>query len=406
MQTHFSLNAITLSRDAMARFQSGTEIHDVVLDGDNGIARREYCERQLELLEQGYRRVRDPTREPDYPDDPRDPALERTLHDNPDDDQTWLVYADHFIERGHPRGALMALESAPVLNVVQRAQREAEAHGLRLAAMDVLAGPLAGRAGLNLRWRRGFIHRASLHGEFDRGAAEDLLFELLRHPSARFLRELELSCWHHDAQDHRLLFATLLHAAHAPPLRTLAIEYDTPRWVGYPPLGDVGALGVRYPLLEDISIAGDETTRFTGISLPRATRFAFTTTRLQLHAIRAIAKADWPVLEEIELWFRESPCTFDEARFVLRLPALRRLRVLAAPFANELVEALVVSPLAAQIDLLDLRHGALDDHGARMLIYYPGCFPSNMRCYVGRTNITEAGVELLEDHDIETEGWW
>jgi uncharacterized protein (TIGR02996 family) len=407
MQTHFSLNAFTLSRDAMARFQSGSKIRDVVKGGDDEDARRDYCERQLELLASGWHRVRDPAREIDYPDDPRDPGLERVLHENPDDDQTWLVYADHFIDRGHPRGALMALESAPVINMVQRAQREADAHTLRLTAMDVLGGSLAGRAGLNLRWRRGFIHQAFLNGEFDRGAAEDLLFELLRHPSARFLRELKISCSHHDAQDHRLLVATLLHAAHTPPLRTLAIEYATDRWVGDPPLGDVGALGASYPLLEDVSIAGDDTTRFTGISLPRAKRFAFKTTRLQPHALRAIAKAEWPMLEEIELWLDDSPCTLDDVRFVLALPALRRLRVLAAPFANQLVEELVNAPIARQIEHLDLRYGAFDDAGAAVLAAARARFPTRLRCtIVTRTNITRAGRDLLEDADIQLDAWW
>lgn len=352
----------------MARFQAGTEIRDVVCDGDDEDARREYCERQLDLLAQGYRRIRDPAREIDYPDDPRDPALERVLHDSPDDDQTWLVYADHFIDRGHPRGALIALESAPVRNVVQRAQREAEAQGLRRAAMDVLAGPLAGRAGLNLRWRRGFIHQASLHGAFARGAAEDLLFELLRHPSARFLRELEISCSHDDAQDHRLLVAMLVHAAHAPPLRSLAIDYEAVEWVGYPPLGDAAALGARYPRLEHVSLAGDDTTRLAGLSLPRAKRFAFLTAAMPPHTLRAIAAAPWPALEHLELTFHSSECTLGGLAFLHQLPKLSHLRIRGAPFANALAHQLLASPLAKQLQRIELRNCDIDPPTRALLL--------------------------------------
>ena len=340
----------------MARFQSGTEIRDVVRDGDDEDARRDYCERQLELLAQGYHRVRDPAREIDYvDDDPRDAALERVLHDNPDDDQSWLVYADHFIERGHPRGALMALEASPVLNVVQRAQREAESRRLRLAAMDALAGPLAGRRGLNLKWRRGFIDQALVHGEFVRGAAEDLLFDLLRHPSARFLRELVLVCWHEDAQDHRLLLGLLLHADPAPPLRVLEIRYDSLQWTGYQPLGDVGVLGTSYPQLESVRLDGDDTSRFTGLALPRAKRFAFMTSAMPPHTLRAIGAAPWPALEELALSFHGSACTLVDLAFIYELPALTRLKIRNAQFAEALAHQLLTSPLAKQLVRIELR---------------------------------------------------
>ena len=355
----------------MARFQSGTEIRDVVLLRDDEDGRRDYCERQLELLAGGWRRVRDPAREIDYvDDDPRDPVLEHALHADPDDDQTWLVYADRYIDRGHPRGALIALESAPVLNVVQRAQREAESRALRLAAMDALAGPLAGRSGLNLRWRRGFIHQALLHGEFLRGAAEDLLFDLLRHPSARFLRELRVACSHEDAQDHRLLLGLLLHADPAPPLRTLDVSYDPVQWTGYPPLGDVGALGTRYPLLESVALDGDDTSRFSGLALPRTKRFAFMTSAMPPHTLRAIGVAPWPVLEHLALSFHRSTCTLAELAFIYQLPKLTRLEIRSAPFGEELAHQLLASPLAKQLVRIELRDCALAEDTRDLLEPY------------------------------------
>ena len=354
----------------MARFQAGSKIRDVVREGDDADARRAFCERQLELLAQGFHRVRDPAREPDHPDDPRDPGFEQTLHDNPDDAEAWLVYADHFVDRGHVRGPLMALEAAPVQNIVQRAERAAVSRQLHNAAGSALTGYLARRRGLSLEWRRGFINTAHIHGRFLRGDAEDLLFDLLRHPSARFLRELRLSCWHEDAQDHRLLLGLILNATPAPPLRLLGTRYDQLDWDGYQPLGHLGALGTRYPLLEDVFLEGDDTTRFTGLSLPRAKRFAFVTAAMSPHTLRPIAAAPWPALEDLELSFHGSECTLDALAFLFQLRNLTRLRIRSAPFANELARQLLESPLAKQLKRIELRGAQLDSETRTLLLPY------------------------------------
>jgi uncharacterized protein (TIGR02996 family) len=383
----------------MARFQSGTEICDVVRDDDD---RRAFCDRQRELLATGWRRVHDPLREQAFPDDARAPTLEQAIRENYDDDQNWLVYADHLIEHGHPRGALVALAAAPVTNIVQRAAREAEAHRLRNAS-ELLGRGLVGRAGLSVRWRRGVIHSAKLHGAFARGDAEDLLFDLLRHPCARFLRELEITCWHHDAQDHRLLVELLVHADPRPPLRKLAIEYPTTTWAGYPPLGDIGALAAAYPQLADFRIEGDNTTRFAGLALPRATRFGFETIAMPPHALRAIAAARWPVLEELALWLHESTCTVDELRFALALPALRRLRLLGAACTNELVVAIAASPIAPQLELLDLRHGPFDERGAAALLAARACFQEDITVRIDTARLSEDVRDQLRDANLDVD---
>jgi uncharacterized protein (TIGR02996 family) len=379
----------------MARFQSGGEIRD--------IARGDY-DAQLELLAAGWARVRDPA-EPEFTDDPRDDALEAAIRETPDDDQAWLVYADLLIERGHPRGPLVALESAPVKNIVQRAEREAAARLLRNSAIEHFGRGIVGRAGLNVRWRRGFIHSAKLSGGFARGVAEDLLFDLLRHPCARFLRELELTCWHRDVQDHRLLVALLAHAALPPPLRKLTIEYPTTEWTGFPPLGDIGPLAAAYPALEILRLEGDDTTRFGGLSLPKAKRFGFETTGLTTHALHAIASAPWPALEGLELWFRDSPSTAQDLRFVLALPHLVSLNALAAAFADDLVEMLCASPLAARLEELDLRHGDFSARGAEALLASRSAFPETCEFRFDSARLTPELRYQLRDANIDV-GWW
>ena len=396
----------------MARFERASEIRDIVLDDaaadDDSDARRVHCEQQLALLRDGWRRIRDPAREPDYPDEPRDHDLERALLANPDDDQAWLVYADHFLQLGHPRGQLMALETAPFHNIVHRAEREAHAERLRHAASDRLLDASLVRPGIRLKWRRGFIYEARIHGAYWRGDAEDLLFDLLRHPSARFLRELTLTCWHRDAQDHRLLVELLLQSSPPPPLRKLAIEYTTDTWIGFPPLGDsVSAIGTVFPLVEDLRLEGDSAWDLRGLSLPRARSLALRTIGIRRATLDALHAASWPDLAELELWFDDSTCTVDDIAFVFdgTLRNLTTLRLRAAVFANEIVDALLRSPIARGIRELDLCDGALDDRAVARLVNARTQLADELRVRVEGTAVSARGREQLVDADLSAM-WW
>jgi uncharacterized protein (TIGR02996 family) len=289
-------------------------------------------------------------------DDPRVDSIERALREHPDDDETWLVYADHFIQRGHPRGPLIAIESAPVKNMVQRAEREAETRRMRLAANDVFAGPLAGRSGLVLRWRRGFIYEAILRGGFRVGEASDLLFDLLRHPSGRFVRELVVP-------NEDLLFDLLLAADPAPPLRKLVVERSNSA------VCTLGTLGAIYPLLEDVRLAGD-CYDLAGLSLPRVQRLELHIERLPRDTLRAVATAAWPALEHFTLALGHSDCTLDDLAFIFALPRIHTLRFDSPAFPNELAEALVHSRLAAQLRRIELRSCTLDDATYDLLAPY------------------------------------
>ena len=380
----------------MARFQRGDEIRDVVRDDG-----RAYCEEQLALLADGWRRIRAED-ELELPDDPRDDGLERALRENPDDDQLWLVYADLYIERNHPRGQIMAIESAPVKNVVHRAEREAQTEQLREAARDVLVGPLQ-RRGLALKWRRGFVYAATLRGQYELGEAEDALWSLLRHPSARFLRELVLDVGHRDGQDHRLLVALVQHVA--PPLRQLAIEYESLEWVGFPPLGPLGAIGGALPLLEDLVISSDDTLDLRGLSLPRAKRFKVQTIGLRPATLAHLRAAPWPNLEDFAVTLGNCTCTPADFGFVFdgSLSRLRKLTLTSAPFANEIVEAFVGSPIVRQLHLLDLSQGRLDDRVVEMLVAARASFAGEFRI---RAAVDGEQRQALLDANLFADRWW
>lgn len=367
----------------MPRFQRGDETREAV-----GI------DAQLALLADGF--VRLSNREIDDTGEPRDADLERSIHDNPDDDQAWLVYADLLIERGHPRGQLVALESAPVKNIVQRAEREAEARRMRHAAGDLLAGSLAGRSGLNLKWKRGFIHSAKIAGSFAPEAAADLVVDLLAHPSARFLRELEIACFHEDTTDHRLFAALVLHAPAPPPLRRLWIVESNNVL-----LGDIGALGTVFPQLEQVRLHGQ--CRLDGLALPRVHWFDHDTTVLGADVVRALATAPWPALHTLDLDCDACTLPFGEFAWVLELPKLSTLRLRGATFANELVAALARHPIAAQIDRLDLGSANIDDEHVALLVKARSRLHAKLRI---DARFTAEGRDMLDAANIDYERWW
>ena len=87
----------------------------------------------------------------------RHPDLERQIHDAPERDDSYLVYADWLQERGDPMGELLALgvaTSRGADGLFVRFERHLQLHKVRF--LGGLAGQLTGR--VNLRWRNGVVH--------------------------------------------------------------------------------------------------------------------------------------------------------------------------------------------------------------------------------------------------------
>jgi uncharacterized protein (TIGR02996 family) len=116
-------------------------------------------------------------------------ALEAHIRTHPDDWPSWLVYADHLLDQGDPRGALVRLDrrlaQALTPDERERLQREraslVEAHGWE--RLDKLR---LGQA--RLGWRHGFLWSATL-GE---RRVTELLSHLRRSPSLQLWTELVL----------------------------------------------------------------------------------------------------------------------------------------------------------------------------------------------------------------------
>jgi hypothetical protein len=375
-------------------------------------AEREVAALIGELLRAGWQRVPDPARETPCPDEDWDPALAAALRSG--DLDAALVLGDVLQEHGHPRGALIAIQRAREDRPDDAELRGREAELLADAA-PVLLGALVPHVSpeegdqptLLLTWKRGFIERARIDGHHDRGASEQILWELLRHPSARFLRELEIGCHSPGDQDNTLMADVLIHAQHAPPLRRLFLgDFDDTNVdqidISRAPIGDLTGLGTRYPMLEDLIVKGTGDA-ILDLRLPLLRRFAYRTSSLRRATLAAIVAADWPVLEDLEIWFGASEygseCDASDIPSLLAIdaPLLRALRLMNAEFTDELVEHVVASPLAQRLEELDFSLGTLTRDGGDQLARHAAAFPRLRRLAVYDCALDDAALARMRD---------
>jgi uncharacterized protein (TIGR02996 family) len=310
---------------------------------------------------------------------PEHTELEAAIAADPYAPDAYGVYGDLLQRRGDPRGELIALQLAEDkkpgdARLVAAIGRMIETH------RAALLGPLAPHAG-KLRefadgpfaWRFGFIHIAQL----DRGETgepvPEIVDELLRHPSGRFVAEI---CVRDDVEAEVAALIDLL--ARRPPASLRAIDLAS--------IGDFGDLGLllrAHPRLRRLAIRG----RVGG---PELAPLGAT--------LRSIAAAALPSLEELELRLVNRDARFAQLRPLLRradLPALSRLRLRSADFPNEIVAELLDSPLAAQLTVLDLGLSELGDRGVRRLAAARDRFPKLREVVVTRGEVSRSAIEEL-----------
>jgi uncharacterized protein (TIGR02996 family) len=363
-------------------------------------ARRDMRGMMSERLRDGWRRVRDPEREVDVDDEPREPRFDTALLANPDDAATALVYADWLEHRGHPRGQLIAVQHAGLAD---------EAEQLLDQHRDELLGPLDRGEALELVWERGFVKRARIERGDSGDDGPEALWDLLRHPSSRFLRELVIGCHSFGDQNNELMADLLMRAGPHPPLRVLELaDFDQTDIdnidISRAPIGDLTQLGACYPLLEDIVLKGSAL-ELGALELPRARRFALRTSSMTKRLLESITRASWPVLEELELWFGDpdrgygADCEHADARaiFAMVLPKLRVLALRNAMFSDELVPDLLAWPASHQLEQLDFALGTLSDDGARALIAGKANLPKLERLGVFECSLTTVGLAALRE---------
>ena len=356
----------------MARFEKRGKVFEITSNDPR------YAVELREHLRGGWTRVYDPRCEEPFGAEPVNPVLEDALRADPDDAGAALVYADWLQQQGHPRGALIAVQHRLSLNPSDAGLAEAEQRILDDAGDALLSKPLLAHlalyrgaseiapsrnlyAGGRVTFDHGFIREARvvLH---QRGADEDLLWELLRHPSARVLARLNVRV--QRPRDIALVTALLAHGPR-PPLRTLALQtLDTSLTV------DLSGIDEAFPLLSDLEVTIDRV-RFGDLRLPALQRLVVRATQHDLG--RILAQTAWPALDELVLGGEPELLAMAFERPVF--PVLRSLQLGPCERALFVCRMLVRSPSASTLEALHLVDTRLDPESVTMLVENRAKFP-------------------------------
>jgi hypothetical protein len=254
-----------------------------------------------------------------------------------------------------------------------------------------------------LTWHRGFLDTVTLAAHANDDDDDDipdreLLRRLLRLRSARLLRALavelpECDGWADDGPPNHDI-DLLQDALRGPPARALLsfalgsepiydadapldefYDVDTAR-IAAPQLGDLRLLGLAFPRLEHLFLAGHNID-VGGWWLPRLRHAELHFARPEEAAVAAFARAAWPELRSLRLGLGNfaTPAAETDAFALLgpiftaeRMPALRHLALVHVPDADAVVAAVARGPHAACLETLELSCSGMTDAGARELV--------------------------------------
>jgi uncharacterized protein (TIGR02996 family) len=291
------------------------------------------------------------------------------IAENFDDEGAWLVYADMLLQKGDPRGELIA-----AAHVHGNVEELAAKHGAALfgaAVADVLGDPF------KLYWRHGVVFTvtvrvpASVAAETrginrKRKAFMEKMVALLKQPVFQWVSRFKFEFDGFDGFTDDLLAGVRNQAQ----IRSLEVE-------AYKESG-----GERWP--RDLPLRRYSFSALTGLEelvlSGRTTSLAHAASPLDLPALRsltlcndnffgpdfsALARSTLPALESLAIETLGDGSHTDArslAEFVAMkgMPALRRLSFIFCRFADEVLDALTGSPLLAQLTHLDLSHGTYD----------------------------------------------
>ena len=346
-------------------------------------------------------------------DEPRNVELEATIAAQPDDAGAYSVLADWLVDRGHPRGELIALqlsaEADPAL--ADAAERHLREHAARLLGpLEPFALVRDGSNDHAFTWRRGFIDRARLSYNEDnrqRGQTRTSLVEMLRvllgHPSGRCVRALALGV--NGTATNVTLDAPIGVLATERPgeLRELLLgdfEQEDAEMSWYQ-VGNVAPIWAALPRLRRIVVRGGSFELGTIIA-PELEHAEFHTGGLSRASLVAIASAAWPRLRHLDVWFGSADyggeTTLADARPLLArtdLPALVHLGLVNCEYTDDVCAIIAGSPLAAQLESLDLSRGTMSEAGVRALAEAKAALPRLAKLDVSDNFLSPAAGVLL-----------
>jgi uncharacterized protein (TIGR02996 family) len=385
----------------VARFEKGTGVFEITS------ADPRYATEQRKHLREGWRRVADPRCEVPLGAEPINPVLEEALRADPKDISVPLVYADWLQQQGHPRGALITVQHRLASNPRDEQLVEAERKIIEDARDSLVSKPMLAHLALlrgkhelaisrnfyeggTVTFDHGFIREALVVLK-QRGADEDLFWELLRHPSARVLGKLGVTV---DRSRDIPLVATMITHGPCPPLRSLSFRVEH-RGLTV----DLTGLDAAYPQLEELELA-IHNVRFGELELPRLRRLGIVGEHSDIG--RLLAAQPWPSLETLSL--SADPDRFPDAFASRTLPKLRTLELGPTQQGLELCRMIVRSPHVGQLETLALVEVRLTHEAVTMLVENRERFASLVMLRFGKpsfvlgdgiTRLIEAGYPVV-----------
>jgi len=341
------------------------------------------------------------------------PELEKVILENPEKIEARLVYADWLQSHGDPRGEWIMLEHELAKNPKDKKL---------ISARDTLfknnrprfLGPLArwektldGTDQEAFKWKLGFIQSVRLG--FDSYANDDqeldlgdALGEILAHVSGRFLEEVIIGVNSADGEAEYQSLVTALGNAARPSLRKLHIadfEYPDQIEMSWTHLGNLSKVWKAVPRLETLIVQGGTFT-LGDIALPELKHAEFRTGGLAQSSAASIAKANWPKLEYLDIWFGDDnyggDATIDDILPILEgtaLPKLKHLGLMNSQFANDIVQALPGAKILKQLETLDLSMGVLGDDSLEPMLEQKDRFKHLRKLNLNQNLIGDAGIE-------------
>ena len=142
--------------------------------------------------------------------------------------------------------------------------------------------------------------------------------------------------------------------------------------------GDVSPLLAAFPKLEMLRVRGSEGLAFKKPKHDSLAALGVEAGGLGADVVRQLCKAKFPQLEHLELWLGTDEyggdCQINDLQPILAgklFPKLNYLGLRNAQIADEIAGVIVNSPIAKQIETLDLSLGTLSDEGGNALLDLP-----------------------------------
>jgi uncharacterized protein (TIGR02996 family) len=344
--------------------------------------------------------------------DARNPALEKAIEEDPENPDSYLVFADWLQGQGDPRGELMALGIAKKDKAVKK---------LLEANADYFLGPLAehqqtydSQGGPAFTWLHGYIFGVRLahdhyampyaHGGKHKDKEVSLakiLEQLLKHPSGRYIVSLTMN-YNNDPNEDTLDDLIAILAKSAPKtIRRIKIGDDVDQ-ISWYNVGNLGKLWKAVPHLRQLDVHAGSFTLGT-IELPELTKAVFETGGLSKASAKSIANAKWPNIEHLDVWFGDDnyggDASVKDIQPLLDRTDLKKLRYLGlrnAEFTDRLVEVLPKTKIIKQLTTLDLSMGVLTDEGAKLLVQHKDAYAHLEELNVSDTYLSKQAVKTLK----------